>query len=98
MPPPARTLQTLKYAPKDPQTVLLLLHASPAPAVVQGALLHGIYGAAALALRLGTRDRREVALPARHALPHGPVLGAAGVLLQTVLAGLHAVQPGGTRG
>lgn len=76
-----RTLQALKYAPKDPETVLLLLHASSTPAVVQGALLHGVYGVAALALRLRTGDRGEVALPPRHALPHRPVLGAAGVLL-----------------
>lgn len=93
-----RTLQTLKYAPEDPETVLLLLHASLAPAVVQGALLHGLYGAAALALRLGPGDRAEVALPARHALPHLPVLGAAGGLLQTLLAGLYAVQARGLGG
>lgn len=91
----APTLQTLEYAPEDAQAVLLLLHAPPAPAVVQGALLHGVDGAATLALRLGAGHRAEVALPARHALPHGAVLGAARVLLQTLLAGLHAVEAGG---
>lgn len=82
----------MKYAPKDPQAVLLLLHAPSTPAVVQGTLLHGVYGAAALALRLGAGDGREVALSAGHTLPHGPVLGAAAVLLQALLAGPHAVQ------
>lgn len=87
-----RTLQTLKYAPEDPETVLLLLHASPTPAVIEGALLHGFDGVATLALRLGTGDRAEVALSSRHALPHRAVLGAAGGLLQTLLTGLYAVQ------
>lgn len=75
------TLQTLKNAPEYPKAVFLLLHASSTPAVIEGALLHGFYSAAALALRLGTGDRTEVALPPRHALPHRPVLGAAAVLL-----------------
>lgn len=91
----AHTLQTLKYAPEDAEAVLLLLHASPAPAAVERALLHGFDGAATLALRLRTRDRAEVALPARHALSHRAVLGAAGGLPKTLLAGLHAVQVDG---
>lgn len=86
------TLQALEYTPEDAQAVLLLLHASPAPTVVQGALLHGIYGAAALALCFRSGDRTKAALPARHTLPHGPVLGAAGVLLETLLTCLYAVQ------
>lgn len=88
----------MKYAPKDPETVLLLLHASSTPAVVKGALLHGFDGVATLSLRLGTCDRGEVAFPPRYALPHDPVLGAAGVLFLTLIIGLYAVQsdrPGG---
>lgn len=81
----------LVESPVDAQAVLLLLHASFAPAVVQWALLECFQGAAALVPPLGA----DVALLPRYALPHSPILGAASRLLQAELAGPDAVHPAG---
>lgn len=67
----------LVESPVDAQAVLLLLHASFAPAVVQRALLERVQGAAALISPLGT----DVALLPGYALPHSPILCAASRLL-----------------
>lgn len=88
----ARTLQALVHAPVDAQAVLLLLHAPLAAAVVEGLLLEGLHGAAALVLGLQARCQAEVGLLARHALPQRAVLGAAALLLQALVAGFHTVQ------
>lgn len=67
----------LVESPVDAQAVLLLLHASFAPAVVQRALLERIQGTAALVPPLGA----DVAFLPCYTLPHSPVLGAAARLL-----------------
>lgn len=67
----------LVESPVNAQAVLLLFHASFAPAVIQRALLERVQGAAALIPPLSA----DVALLPRYALPHSPILGAASRLL-----------------
>lgn len=87
-----RTLQALVHAPVNAQAVLLLLHAPLAAAVVQGFLLESFHGASAFVLRLQARGPAEVALFAGYTLPQCPEFSTTALLLQTLIAGFHAVQ------
>lgn len=87
-----RTLQALVHAPVNAQAVLLLLHAPLAAAVVQGFLLQSFHGAPAFVLRLQARGPAEVALFAGYTLPQCPEFSTTALLLQTLVAGFHAVQ------
>lgn len=90
--PSPRTLQALVHAPVNAQAVLLLLHAPLAAAVVQGFLLESFHGASAFVLRLQARGPAEVALFAGYTLPQCPEFSTTALLLQTLIAGFHAVQ------
>lgn len=90
--PSPRTLQALVHAPVNAQAVLLLLHAPLAAAVVQGFLLESFHGAPAFVLGLQARGPAEVALFAGYTLPQCPEFSTTALLLQTLIAGFHAVQ------
>ena len=86
------TLQCLIDSPVYAQAVLLLLHPSFTPAVVQGTLFERIHGTPTFVLRLQSGYHAKVALLPGYALSHCPVLGAASRLLQTLLARFDTIE------
>lgn len=92
------TLQSLVDSPIDAKAVLLFLHTPFTSAVIQGALLERIHGAPTFVLRLQSGYHAKVSLlPPSNALSHCPILGAASLLLHTLLTRLDTVEAVGTR-